>query len=277
MLPIRLTFLPSLPEKENHDNLSILVESDNMDRISQMITTNINPIEKNIRNNVISFAFLHKREFYQINIVLVRNIQFALFTQSYNIIYGSLVHTFERWNVELTHECLNMILDETYNPIFNTNEKVILTTDPRSLCEYLRLDYDRWIKGFKTNYEVYNWLVSGDIDVREILSKERRNPHIKEFIEYLCNIPVKAYEHVNIEEFFCVEQKIDSLISQKIKDYERNKKFNSSMLEELGVKPTEIKHIKNCISQIKSFDEWIDETSKEEIENTILKIIKNDK
>ena len=39
------------------------------------------------------------------------------------------------------------------------SKRIILSTNPQEICEYLGLNYNLWSAGFKTRTELFNWII----------------------------------------------------------------------------------------------------------------------
>lgn len=281
MLPIKLTFLRSLPDKTTYGDLDVLVTNIDIKKVKDMIILIINPVELHTNYNIINFAFNYNNNYYQIDIIVTQNLPMTLFTLSYavtNMILGSIL---KQGNMKLTSEDLYLILNQKYNPLFVNNEKLLLTSDPKILCEYMSLDYDRWLQGFNTNHDCYTWLISGNIDITYVYNIQIKNPSMEDFSTFMKDIPEKAFCYRDPIKWFNVEIQINDLIQKKVKNDYRKSKFNGKILMSLGVEQKDIKcvtcHIIECISQIEPFISWLDKTPQEEINNTILTLIKSDK
>ena len=61
--------------------------------------------------------------------------------------------------------------------VFITNlDYIELSSDPKSICEYLDLDWDRWIKGFESEEKIFKWITKSKLFVLNIfLGSEESN------------------------------------------------------------------------------------------------------
>jgi len=161
----------------------------------------------------------------------------------------------------------------------NRKENIFISDDNNKIFEFLGFDYNRYLKGFDTLEEIFDYIIDSKyfdsemFDLENLNQKDRkRNRKRKtynQFIEYIkVNNINKRYEfkHKNeyiedVDKFFPESKLIQKLEDLKIKDsinQETNKKFNGKLVMKKypDLKGKELGHIMSEF--MKSFDDFKD-------------------
>ena len=161
----------------------------------------------------------------------------------------------------------------------NRKENIFISDDNNKIFEFLGFDYNRYLKGFDTLEEIFDYIIDSKyfdsemFDLENLNQKDRkRNRKRKtynQFIEYIkVNNINKRYEfkHKNeyiedVDKFFTESKLIEKLEDLRIKDsinQETNKKFNGKLVMKKypDLKGKELGHIMSEF--MKSFDDFKD-------------------
>jgi hypothetical protein len=178
--------------------------------------------------------------------------------------------------------------------IYNNSKKLkemTLSKNPRKSFEFLGYDYDRYLKGFDTKEEIFDWVINSKYFDSEIFKMKNLN-HIdrkrnkkratyQEFLKYLeTNNITKTFKFGDkvgyldtIDEFFPevgLKEELKSLDEEDKKNQIISKKFNGKLImkrydwlkgKELGDKMSEFK------SKFENFKEYILDTDVDDIMN----------
>lgn len=73
--------------------------------------------------------------------------------------------------------------------------KIVLTSNPQEICKYLELDWNKWVEGFNSKEEIFEWICNSSwfhkemFDILELNYAHRRRENIRpmysEFIKYI--------------------------------------------------------------------------------------------
>jgi hypothetical protein len=157
------------------------------------------------------------------------------------------------------------------------SQNIFISDDNYKIFEFLGFDYNRYLKGFDTLEEIFDYVINSKyfdsemFDLKNLNQKDRkRNRKRKtynQFIEYIkVNNINKKYEFkhkdeyiVDIDKFFTESKLIQKLKELKIKDsinQESNKKFNGRLVME-KYPDLKGKELGNLMSNfMKSFDNF---------------------
>jgi hypothetical protein len=183
--------------------------------------------------------------------------------------------------------------------------QIKLSTDPRQICEFIKLDYDRWLKGFKTQLEVIEYLTDFELYKPEIFTslnfvhryRLHKRPFYTKFIEHIGldtehlkttkqnNNAGEIGENHQLEaiKYFNKTKELDQQIVDLKTKRVRHMKFNGKMIIEklnnLYLEPYDVKLIGYHMVEIKkyikntsssdNFDQCIDQLTPTEIKHLI--------
>ncbi len=184
-------------------------------------------------------------------------------------------------------------------------DNIFLTNNPKEICDFMGLNYKKWINRFNTKKDIFDWIIDckwfNKNSFRALDYAGRNRAHKRtmyiDFLKYIfeeeTDFEINQIEkgdslkYVNFNkqldfiELFNKTNEIDKMIS-KI-DY-KNKikiKFNGKKLLDLGISEKNIKEYKNKFHSIietkynMDFDDWIYCNSQELINNEIIEFINN--
>jgi len=144
--------------KETHGDMDILIKIDSYNKninIKDVIIKNLNPNEIISNNGVISFDY----DKFQIDIIPIKssNWEIAKKWYSYDPISNLVGKTSHKFNLKFGQSGLVL-------PIRNFNNRlsknISISKDLRKIFEFLGYDYDRYLQGFDTKKEIFNWIIN---------------------------------------------------------------------------------------------------------------------
>ncbi len=186
------------------------------------------------------------------------------------------------------------------------NGKIILTENPEEICVYMGLDYEKWKSGFNNNQEIFDFIIDSHFfksklfEVNSLNSEHMRRynnrPMYHEFFDYVLRINKKEEKimgkHIDYEAliYFHKINELEKLIEKNILQNERKEKFNGNIIksickdrfnkntnkvgEELGIFIMNFKnHILKNGNLYNTFEDYIDENTKEKIEEDIINFV----
>lgn len=276
---IIIDFIPELDDKDSFGDLDILYSNvDMLDIIKELFSPN----EIVINGEVISFDY----DNFQIDMINCADIEFCKFYFSYGD-FGNLIGKIvKKYEYTFGHHCFSLIFENT---------KIILTKDVNEFCNFINIDYEKW-KSIKTKEDLFELVKSCRFFKKEIFNsgnhEHRRclsnRPLYVEFIKLIGIAEDSREETLQLSneekegflkdaiEFFNKKEEIEN-IKMKI---ERNKiinsKFNGNMLKERGFNGQQIgKIIKAMKEKHPDFDNWVYESSEEEIMKSLESCLHN--
>ncbi len=182
----------------------------------------------------------------------------------------------------------------------NTPDKIYFSDNPREICQYFKLDYDSWLKGFDTAEEIFNFAISSEFFSKDIFRtlnidhrrRLRLRPMYMNFLKYI-NVDSEQIKNASETHGEVIQNLQPEAISyfnkwdivnetkrMRLKDRERNEKYNGHIFMKLGYKGKDIGMMKNRFEQYintqlnLSLNEFIDMNTVEEINKIIEEFIK---
>ena len=322
---ILLEFLIDVPDKKDFGDIDILYQSTNDTNIIDIIKKTFNPVEIVSNGDVCSFSYQiigddGEIKYFQVDLIKSDNLEMSRFYLSYGDLGGIIgriaqyiklkygatglwvcpsSQTIDRFlNIEQNFEFTNNLktklktqlnchdLDMIVKAHYST---IVLTSKPKIICEYLGLDYNKWIVGFVSKDDIYEWIIESKFfnpDLFKVLDcagRQRANkrPMYQDFLQYIFKDEPKfviekantnKYSNINlqfeaIEHFFKLKELKDMIINVS-DDLVRKHKFNGGKLIQFGIVD---KQIPICIKEFKKklgfdtnsnstneFNNWLD-------------------
>jgi len=181
---------------------------------------------------------------------------------------------------------------------------IVLTSNPQIICEYIGLDYNKWIKGFISKNEIYEWIVKSkffnlnQFKILDYAGRQRANkrPMYQDFLQYIfkdepnfvikkanSNTNSNTNSTINLQldtiKYFSKSKELEDMIIQVMNNLVRKHKFNGDKLIKLGIID---KEISNCIKKFKKklgfstnsnsieeFNNWLDFNDYTTIDNIL--------
>jgi uncharacterized membrane protein YkoI len=184
---------------------------------------------------ILSFEF-HGR---QIDIMTCSNenqAKIAYFFNSYSDVGMILGIVIKRLNICFSYKGL------IYK--FKDGSSILISDDLIKICEFLGLSYKKWEAGFKTDKELYDWIMDFKYFKSSIFAKLKLQQHkiqkqrqsFRDFIEYAISMDINNEFHItipNIMEYFGKTE----IYLKKIQTMEKIKaiaeKFNGNIVNEV--------------------------------------------
>ena len=286
--------------------------------IVQLINQIYNPVEIVANGPVCSFAYYLDEgvdTYFQVDLIKVEDLPMSRFyfsygdlggiigrmTQHKSITYGSRglwVHpNQETLGKFLSTNQLDLQVNISMDSIIKSIQpNIILTNKPDKICEYIGLDWDKWVIGFSSKQEIFEWIKSSSwfrLDSFRALDYEHRHrvnsrPMYQEFFKYIfANEPNFTIEKGNSSKYINNNFQLESLeyfeksneLKKEIIEIEkrllRKEKFSGKKFLDLGI---ESKQIKKYLEDFKlyiettfklDFETWLDINMFEEIDKII--------
>jgi hypothetical protein len=237
------------PEKDSFGDLDILYLFNDKINIIELINKLFKPIEIIENGPIISFDY----ESFQIDLIKAYNIEdfkckkFYFSYGDFGSIVGKITNFYKLkfGDKGLWIELNNSIDDINLGIKTNIGKNLILTNQPKQICEFMGLDYSVYNSGFTTQEQLFNYIISSKYYNKCIFqinnSKDKKNIKVRQiynnFIKYI---------NKNKEEILIIEKQILIVEKQKIQQYAINY-FNKNLELEIltnNVKLNEIRKIK---------------------------------
>lgn len=264
--------------KVTHGDMDILLKitSNNKNvNIKTIISKIFKPNEIIVNGGVVSFDYKK----FQIDIIPINEESWdsAKFWYSYDPIPNLVGKTAHKFGLKFGPEGLVM-------PIRNFNNRlskdIIITKNSKKIFEFLGYDYDRYLMGFDTKQEIFDWVINSKFFDSEMFEMQnlnqidrkrtRKRATYQEFLEYLkSNNIKKSYNFKDREEYIervddyfpevGLKREIEKLQKLDNTNQEISKKFNGDIImnrynwlkgKELG------NAMNNFKRKFKNFDEY---------------------
>lgn len=297
---IVIDFIPYLQDKEDFGDLDVLWSNEINPGINMLefIKKYFKPTEIVVNSDVISFDL----DNFQVDIIQVSNITFAKFYFSYAD-FGSIIgKTVKKYNMSFGHNGLFSSVETT---------SFLLTDNVLEFCKFINIDIEIW-KNIKTKHDLFQFIITSRFFCKENFQPNMYNyayrkrikqrPLYLEFLKFLeidISILDKDSNETNDELLDNPEEKeTHKLVKQQIfneaisffnkdkevEDIKRKmdikrhncSKFNGAMLREKGFADKQIGIIIKALKlKHPNYDEWIYNSTIEEINKSLDEVIKN--
>jgi hypothetical protein len=176
-----------MPEKDSFGDLDIMYEFKNNIHIRELVNHLFSPKETCSSGDVFSFSYeISSDEYFQIDLIKVKNIDIAQFYYGYGVVGLILGLILKKNNLTLGIDGLWANYESC---------RIVLSTNPREICEYCGLDYAKWVSGFNTYNELFDWVLGCKYLDKKFFAIENLNHKyktvyekkaiFKQFIEYI--------------------------------------------------------------------------------------------
>lgn len=289
------------PEKEDFGDLDILYLLDNKVNVRTLILDLFNspPIVK--RGHNISFLY-NSFQIDMAKVATVEEFECKKFFNSYGdfgCIIGKMLYFYKLkfgdkglWiHIERTIDGAELGVKQ------NIDTKLYLTNKPNEICDFLGLDYKRWLRGFQTQIELFDFICSSKYFIRNIFqientddrSRFERRIIYKNFMDYIwkddndTTKPNKVYMQKYAIDYFNKQKELDEIIMKIKLNEEKRNKYNGHLFIEAGIYGKEIcikmKEFETIIEKTtnKQFNQWLDETDNITVKNMLNEFIESNK
>lgn len=268
------------PNKKDFGDLDLLIQT--TPNLFNIIKETFNPKSHFVNGNAISFSYqLDNDEYFQIDFIQVDNLKIAQFYFSYGDLGGILGRMVHPFNMRLGFN--GLFVNYEY-------ENIIICNEPKLICDYLTLNYEKWSFGFNNITEIYEWIVESNFFDKSYFIKlnskarmqEKSRPMYLDFITFTETIEkdkVEPIDDIMVHiKFFNKMKEIEEIDKQiKIRKI-RQEKFSGLIFQKYVDKKLINKkkeEFKEYIQTNHNFDEWLDETNIDCIENEIKNFVLN--
>jgi hypothetical protein len=280
---LRIESLIELPEKETYGDLDLIYDNIN-EKINEIVKKEFNPAEMVVNGPYLSYSYyLGDNEYFQIDLINVNNIKMAKFYLSYGDLGCIIGQILKKNNLRFGHDGLY---------INYMDEKIILLNEPEKICNYLKLDYEKYIEGFKTKNEIFSWIIDWKyfnteyFNLKELNSNRLNAYYTRPFFREFCDIISKLespnnyksnlsiYDYINLFEKNKEKEEIDKKL--EIRKLYQEKYSGLIFMKYLENKKDINKYkekFKDYISLNNDFTEWLKNKHINEIELNIKEFI----
>jgi hypothetical protein len=162
-------------------------------------------------NNIYSFDYSNYNSILpiQINMINIHNLEMTNFYYSYSIINSIISYISNSIGLKFSINGLSVKIFQndgcSLRKIVKNNE-ILLSDNPIEICDFFGLNYSKWIDGFDTQEDIFQWLTQCiffqpklfniDYDYTRICSNKKKI-FINKFIKYIENtIETSKYEEI---------------------------------------------------------------------------------
>lgn len=274
LVDLDLRFIRDAPNKVDFGDLDVL-HMRPIDEVLRIIKQVYDPIECVCGDNMLSFAFLWKEQYYQVDMIRVGNFEMGQFYFGYGDV-GNILGRMVR-NSEIFLGSQGLFCREDYVPI-------ILSDDPDKICDYLGLDYSTW-KTFTEDQEIFTWIASSRFFVSSFhirskdKKKQKKRPMLDNYMNFIADKQSNIIEN-RVEEALLHFKKCsvrDEMRRKKLEEAEKKKKFNGSKLMKLT--GCDCKQVGALIQKFKAyvsteneidFERWLDINDEDHVDACII-------
>ncbi len=301
--------VPYYSEKEDFGDLDVIVKA-NTDVVRAAVVKHFGFVPENLpENSLVSndalnelrrhqyttndnvFSFVYEK--FQIDLICtVNDYDMSLAYYSYNDVGNILGRFFHKFGLKFGHQGLIYPLRDDRGQI---RKEIVVCKDTSKIIRFLGLDASKWMNGFSTLEDIFEWVAAGkyfdpNIFLGELSAinekRDRKRKTFSKFLDWLeSSNPEQRYEFLKrddrdryvpqIERYFGVD--LNGEMEKFNKQMEREdmirSKFNGEIVMEItGLKGKELGSFMNKFRENdydKSFDDYILETSQESIRQYI--------
>lgn len=288
-LDLRLT--KSINEKSSFGDLDFLTQ--NQVYNPRDIQCFLKEYETKVNGNMISIAFRFNEKFYQIDIIFVKNIEFAEFIYSYHVIGYFLGSWIKHLNLSLNNDYIYFKFSDLAKDLNIQVPQIVLVTDVQELCNFLNLNYERWLAGFNNMQELSEWLKECNVKFKINVMNDKKCNKRKAFQdisqyfleEFECShckqIPDKGdyCDSISVKEtvkFFNKKDEFDEITRTLNETINLKNKFSRELFKK-HLPKNEMNNVGNYFTKFKNtkhnLNEWIEKTDVVKIENEVKEFI----
>ncbi len=276
-----------LPNKKDYGDLDIICVYPDFD-ILDFIKNTFYPIDIvpsykdsriiNVSFNVTEIKDMENHNDFQIDLIFCHknNMEMYMFYYSYGDIGGIIGRIMSSYGLKFGEKGLFM-------KYIDVQDTIILSSEPEKICNFIGANYEEWLNGFDTVECIYKWICNIKLfykDIFKVMNKDHRDRVKKRlmysnFLKYI-DITIDSIQPANSEviinkqdeaiEYFNKSAEVEKIKKIRLKEKERNQKYNAHIFMDKGYKGKEIGIIKNKFEEhIKSEIDFIDLNTTEKI------------
>lgn len=271
--------------KITHGDIDVLVELLTNEDTMTLLKRIYNPKHIVGSGSLISFAIEYNNNLYQVDFITTSNILRDQFYLSYGIT-GAIIGRMTSRNdltydggikLQVSGQLLNIICKQNMFHDRDMHGNIRLTSNPDEACKILDLDYERWLKGFDTDNDLFTWLSNCRLFKKSHYNRidtDKARYQMIDWIAFIKDIDDKpsfdTCQYV-INNFDIKDRLLEIIENEHIKRNIKSK-FSAHMIMNKGVTGTNIgkciKYIQDIYGSKSNFESWIYENDEEIVHNT---------
>lgn len=193
----KVSSIPYYNDKESFGDMDLLVEKPKPSDLKKLLSDLFNSKDYYFNSDIVSFEYKD----FQIDLIFTDKEIFdsSLFYFSYNDL-NNLLGCIYRSHFNLKFGYNGLAYPLRYKDGL-VNENIIVSRDRREIYEFIGLDYERYLKGFDTLYEIFDYVISSKYFNHEFFAysnldaaNRTRNKKRKTYQEFLSYLKEKGYD-----------------------------------------------------------------------------------
>lgn len=309
-LPIRFDFTRETPGKIDFGDVDVLIDTSyglaqSVESVVNLIHEKFQTVELAISGYVYSFAYEKDGVYYQVDFILVCCLEMAKLYFSYGDT-GAIIGRYTAFHGLFFSEdglYVKVKACHLFNMKYPQNENIlkemVLCSNPREVCEFLVLDYDKWLQGFASVEELFEWIISSRFYSREFYcflkgEHRRRLRNLRafyhKFLEYI-QVDLEKVDDLELKFNLTLEAELSNMMLaiqafHKVEEFEaveeaytlryrRKEKFNCNVFLNNGVEHHQLRGVMNDFERSKNkseeenFESWLDSHDETEVAQEI--------
>lgn len=255
------------PGKKDFGDIDVLYKPTQSFKMMELAQSLFKPKEMVQNGIVISFAYHHyqRDEYIQVDLILVEDMQMSKFFYSFGDcgnLLGAVTHHyglkfgFQGLFLIPTMETITCFLGSSqFASNVTVTDKIILSTDPNEICNYLKMSFEQWLQCESgCTEDIFAWIRSCRLYHGSIFSSINRNHRLKVndrpmYRDFVTSIDAEVVEkaaaldqssssaslQLEAIRHFHKEQELSDII-EKVRRFERRRKlFNASLFLSHGL------------------------------------------
>lgn len=279
------------PEKDSFGDLDVLYIYDPKFEINNLIKELFNPIEIVHNGPVTSFDY----DNFQIDLIESRSLE-EFNSKMFYFAYGDLgclmgkminFYKIKFGDRGLWIDVGNTIDQKSLGVKSNIGKEILLSIEPKEICDFLGLNYEFWKSGFETKIQIFEWLSSSKYFMKGIFNVENgadrnRMENRKMYVDFMKWLwgkdgtptgpkPEVKYIQTQTIKYFNKQDELDIIVNEiKIRET-RKEKYNGKFFVDNGVKGNSIvktmsEFEKNIETMYKiDFLKWLDSVTENDV------------
>ena len=279
---IVIDFCYEMPGKQDYGDLDVLYQNKTSRNIVDIIKERFNPVEYHKNGDVISFAYNVNNKYYQVDMIKTKDFECYKFYLSYSDVGNIIGKMLKHYEVHFGMQGLFV------KPVIGgSTRQIILTTDPKEICEFLGVRYDVW-SSFESVDQIFEWITYikyfnssiyfNNLKYNDKVKKDRK--YYQWFLEYIRERDiVSSIEKRDMTEELIIQYGKQDEYAEYIKEYEidksRKEKFNGKKFMKYGYENKEVAIVMNKFKIFIeegldiNFNNWLDSVSNESVDKWI--------
>jgi hypothetical protein len=302
------TFSPEIPEKESFGDVDVLVDTNydmakSVESVTSLIIRWFNPLEIANNGHIVSWSYEKDNLYYQVDFILVSNIEMASFYYSYSD-FGAILGRITSFSglslrdngifvkIKVLYLSYKQNQDEELSTdVENIIGTICLSSNPSEICSFLGLNYESWLNGFNSSEEIFQWIKSSSsfkieyflsFNGQEAYKRSALRPFYRQFLEFLEVDKMERSSFIDDKKrvlssimealiYFNKKTEFEVIENSYLLEEKRRKKFHSKLFIACGVNQYHLNDIMKAFRKEKGeyFNSWLDNTDKETIQSEI--------